>query len=98
MSWRLATDWFRAPAYPTFLIYNPFADAKTITLPVGPGVCDLYDAVTGQFIAREVAGAVSLRLAPDQAMVLVLAPSRGRISRAGARLSINDVVVDYRST
>ena len=92
----VATDWFHAPAYATFLICNPFADPKTVTLPVGPSECDLYDTVTGTFIARDVTGATFLRLAPDQVMVLVFTPPHGSVSHTGFRLLINDVVVDYQ--
>jgi len=92
----VATDWFHAPAYPTSLYYNPYEQPKTVSMPLlKPS--DLYDLVTGSFVARNAQTVYRLALAPDQAVVLVAAPPHGKAERRGAQLLIDGVVGDYRA-
>jgi hypothetical protein len=90
------TDYYRPRCYPTFLIYNPYEQEKTISFDVGPAARDLYDTVSGQFIRRSVSGKQPLAIEADRAMVMVLAPAGGTMVRDGTKLKINDVVVNYR--
>ena len=39
-----ATDYFGAPAYPTYLYYNPYPESKTVQINPGAETIDLYDA------------------------------------------------------
>ncbi|MCF7731057.1 MAG: hypothetical protein K9N23_05190 [Akkermansiaceae bacterium] len=93
----LATDWFHAPAYPTYLLYNPHPTAQTFHTDFGGTSADLYDAVTHEFVQRDVCGPVSLTLAPETAAVIVVAPAGGRLSREGRRTRVDGVVVDYEN-
>ena len=92
----LRTDFFHAPAYPSFLYYNPYPEARTVGVDVGPGAVDLYDAAASDFVARGAAGRVAVEIPPRSARVLVLAPAGGAVRRDGPRTLINDVVVDYQ--
>ncbi|HUU91363.1 MAG TPA: hypothetical protein VM238_09155 [Phycisphaerae bacterium] len=91
----LATDFFRAAAYPTYLYYNPHADARTVTIDVGPEPRDLYDAATNRFLARGARGTVGFKVSADSAVLLVLTPAGGKVNREGQRMLIDGVVVDY---
>ncbi len=91
----LATDFFRAPAYPTFLYFNPYAEARAVGVDVGPLPVDLYDAVAKAFVARAVVGQTTLSLAADAAAVIVRCPAGGTVTRDGRRTLVNDIVVDY---
>lgn len=91
----LATDFYREKAYPTFLYYNPYTEDKTITLKVGKDKVDLYNTVTGGFIAKGVSTASSVKLLPRTAAVIVCVPSNGKIVYEGKKMVVNDVVVDY---
>jgi hypothetical protein len=91
----LATDWFHAPAYPTWLVFNPFPEARTFHTDVGAAAVDLYDAVAHEFVRRHAAGRVALTLPPDTAAILVAAPAGGREQRDEHRLRIDDVVIDF---
>jgi hypothetical protein len=91
----LATDFFRDPAYPTYLYYNPYRKPKTVGLDVGPEPKDVYDATRDAFVARRVRGKTSLHLAPDNAALIVLAPAGGKVRRDGMRTLVDGVVVDY---
>ncbi|MCY3018042.1 MAG: glycoside hydrolase family 130 protein [Planctomycetota bacterium] len=92
----LATDWFHAPAYPTCLYYNPFDAPKTVNVTLA-GPADLYDLVVGEFVARNAANTHRLTLAPDQAVVIVVAPVNGKAERKGKMLMINGTTVDYNA-
>lgn len=92
----LATDFFRGPAWPTFLCYNPYAEQRTFTFAVGDQPADLFDAVTGAYVRRNVRAHAELSLAADSAAVIVVAPAGGALTHAGEQLRINGVVVRYR--
>jgi hypothetical protein len=91
----LKTDYFHAAAYPTFLYYNPYASAKTVKIDVGPEATDVYDAVTNQFLERNVRGSAEVTIPADSASIVVLAPAGGKLRRDGKRTLIGDVVVRY---
>jgi hypothetical protein len=91
----LATDFFRAPAYPTFLYYNPYADARDIDVDAGPVPVDFYDAAAKTFVAKAVTGRATVRLAADSAALIVHCPPGGTVRRDGRRLLVDGVVVDY---
>jgi hypothetical protein len=89
------TDWHHAPAYPTFLYYNPHAEARDVEIDVGPEPRDLYDAVAHDFVVRKARGEATFSVAPDSARILVLCPAAGRLTREGGRTLVSGIVVDY---
>ncbi len=91
----LKTDYFHADAYPTFLYYNPYASAKTVEIDVDSAATDVYDAVTNQFLGRNVRGIAQITIPADSARIVVLAPAGGKLRRDGKRTLIGDVVVRY---
>jgi hypothetical protein len=91
----LATDFYRDEAYPTFLLYNPHAAAKTVRLDLGSRAKRLYDAATHRTLKSGVSGRTALRIPGDTALVLVIAPADARIAHDGARLRIGGVVADF---
>jgi len=93
----LATDFFAAKAFPTYLYYNPHAKPATIRLDVGAKPRDLYDCVTGRFIKRNAAGRTGITIPPDGAVVCVLVPVGGKTTRQGRKLLIDGIVADYHA-
>jgi hypothetical protein len=91
----LATDFFHGPAYPTWLIYNPYAKDRAVEVEVGAEPRDLYDVVGARFVSRRVRGKARVNVAGDRAMVLVVAPARGKKTMEGGKVSIDGVAVDY---
>ena len=59
---------------------------------------DLYDAVTGTFVATNVTGSTSISMLPDSALVLVQCSATGVVSQAGQKLYVSGVVIDYANT
>ena len=75
LSWDcVKTDWFHPPAFPTRLVFNPYPQAKTVQLDLGPVPVHAYDLVARRFLLRDVSGKQSLTLAADTAAVVVLIP------------------------
>ena len=92
----LATDYYRAPAYPTYLYFNPHEMGKQVEIDVGTDPRDLYDAVSGTYLKRRAAGRTTFGIPGDAAVLLVVAPSGGSVETRDGRLLVDGVVVDYR--
>jgi len=84
----LATDFFHAPAYPTFLYYNPHATTQEVEVDVGNQSRRLYDATTGQFIGGEVSRVTKFTVPADSARVLVICPAQGGLGQAGDKVCL----------
>jgi len=92
----LATDFYHDDAYPSFLYYNPYSTSKTVSIEIEKGKkIDLYNAVSGVFIARNVSSSTSIKLSPNNAAVIVCVPSGGQITYDGKKMLVNGIVVDY---
>jgi hypothetical protein len=91
----LATDFFHDKAWPTFLCFNPYPEARAFEFQVGAQMSDIYDAVSGRFLQRNVHKTVQLSLPADSAAVLVVAPAGGKLTYVGNKVLIYGVVVNY---
>lgn len=93
----LKTDYFHAPAYPTFLYYNPYSTPREVELDLGTEPKDLYDAVSKDFLLRSASGNAKIMIPPDTARVVTLAPAGGKLTREGTHTLIDGVIVDYKN-
>ncbi|MGB6122844.1 MAG: LamG-like jellyroll fold domain-containing protein [Bacteroidota bacterium] len=93
----LATDYFHAEAYPTYLYYNPYDEVKSVVFDPGAGSHDLYDAVSNSTMQSGISGATTLQIPPDAAVVLVVLPAGGAVTYDLGRMLVNGIVADYRS-
>lgn len=91
----LKTDWLHASAWPSFLFYNPYAEAKTVTLEVGASTYDLYDVVTHRYLAQRVSGRANITLAADAAAVVVVIPADQATEEKECKLLRGGHVVDF---
>lgn len=91
----LKTDFFHEDAYPTYLYYNPYNEAREVQVDVGSRPVDLYDAVQRAFVSRRAGGKTSLQLPPDSAALIVLTPADGLVTHDGSRMLVDGVVVDF---
>lgn len=92
----LKTDFFREEAYPSYLLYNPYENARTVNLEVGAAPIDLYDVISETFLSTNVSGTVSVEIPADGVVSLVYAPANGTIRYENNKMYINNIVVDYR--
>jgi hypothetical protein len=103
----LATDSYHTPAYPSYLYYNPNAQAKTITLDLASmrngsslinssQAISLYDTVSAQVLVSNLTTATTtLTIPAHSSRSLVIIPSGGNVTTSGTKLLINNVVIDY---
>jgi hypothetical protein len=94
----LATDFYSDKAYPSFLYYNPYTTKKKVSIKTEQGKkVDLYNMVSGRFVARKVSSSAKIKIAPESAAVIVCVPSGGEITYEGSKMLVNGIVVDYNS-
>ena len=93
----LATDFFHDKAYPTFLYYNPHNEGKAIKVNVGKKKVDLYDTVSGKFIAKNLSGNAKVKLDAKNSAVIVMVPAKGKVTHNGSKMMVNGVVIDYNA-
>ncbi|NLN66385.1 MAG: hypothetical protein GX144_13475 [Clostridiaceae bacterium] len=96
----LRTEMATAPAYPTFLIYNPYSGSREITYRVtGEKPVDLFDTVTNTVIKKGVTNETTLDIPPDGAVVVVEIPQGTEVERKGLNNYADGVYVSSnRST
>jgi autotransporter-associated beta strand protein len=93
----LATDFFHAAADPSYLLYNPYNTMKTVQINVGSTPVNVYDAISGEFLATDVSGLTSITIPGESSRSLVYTPLGGALVDNGTNVSVDGVVVNYRS-
>ena len=92
----LATDFYHDKAWPTYLYYNPYAENKSVSISIETGKnTDLYNTVTGQFIARNISSSAQIKLTPKNAAVIVCLPAGGKVTYSGEKMLVDGIVADY---
>lgn len=95
----LATDFYHDKAYPTFLYYNPYVSNKTVLMQVKKEnkseKVDLFNTVSGKFVARNISQYVSINIPSNSAAVIVCVPTNAHITYEDNKMLANGVVVDY---
>ena len=93
----LATDFFHSAADPSYLLYNPYNTMKTVQVNVGSTAVNVYDAISGKFLATNVSGLTSISIPGESSRSLVYTPVNGALVDNGTNVSVAGVVVNYRS-
>lgn len=91
----LATDFYKAAAYPTYLYFNPYSVSKTVKLQTGNNPVDVYDALTETFLLQNASGEIDLTLPAGQARLVTLCPAGGTVTYHNNKMLVDGVVVDY---
>ncbi|MFA6275562.1 MAG: hypothetical protein WC622_02370 [Pedobacter sp.] len=92
----LATDFYKDKSYPTYLLYNPYKENKTIIYKIkSKGKVDLYDAVSQKFISKNSIGNSNINIAKSSSVLIVETTARSKITKSNHRLMANGIVIDY---
>ncbi|MDR2675342.1 MAG: hypothetical protein LBC18_10910 [Opitutaceae bacterium] len=93
----LATEAFPPPARPTWLLYNPHPETKTVTLkpPARHERHDVYEALSEKFLVRGGDGPITVSIPPDSAVLLVVCPPDSACRLEAGRLWCGETVIDY---
>ncbi|MEP7268627.1 MAG: LamG-like jellyroll fold domain-containing protein [Saprospiraceae bacterium] len=94
----LKTDFFHDNAYPTYLLYNPFNELKSVAIEIGNESSNIYDAISESFLAQNKSGVTSISIPPNQAILISITPANGTITYVRNKMMIADVVVDYQQS
>ena len=90
----LATDFYRKEAYPTFLMYNPFDQEKTVAYQTKTTTnVDLYDAITHKVLLKNVSTAGEINIPGLSSRLIVEIPSGSRIVLKNGKYYANNIVV-----
>lgn len=90
------TDFYAAESYPSFLYYNPHPVRKKVSVHIeNRQNADLYDMVSGRFLARNVSGSKKIKIAAKGSAVIVQVPTGGKLTFNNGMMLVNDVVVNY---
>ncbi|CAN5753535.1 hypothetical protein BH11BAC3_BH11BAC3_17920 [soil metagenome] len=95
----LATDFYHDKAYPTYLYYNPYASNKTVLMQVKKSKkdekVDLFNTVSGKFIARNISQYISINISSNSAAVIVCVPAKANITYEDNKMLANGIIIDY---
>ena len=79
------------------MYYNPHAETKTITIKAAKGKkVDLYDTISGKFIAKNVKVSAKVTIPPKGTAVIVMVPAKRKVTRSGSKILVDNVVIDYK--
>ncbi len=93
----LKTDYYHDNAFPTYLYFNPYDTAQTVSINVGNSASDIYDVVSKTFLQQGVSGSTTITIPANSSVLAVIAPSGGTQSYNLDKFLINNVVVDFHS-
>ncbi|KAA3660986.1 MAG: T9SS C-terminal target domain-containing protein [Calditrichaeota bacterium] len=91
------TDYFSEEAYPTFLYFNPYSETKSINIETGPGMHDVYDAISNSFLLTGISGSTDFQVPAEKAVLVVITPTGGNVTYDLDKMSVNDIIVDYKA-
>lgn len=92
----LATDFYNAPSFPTFLYYNPYQEEKEIEYYNDGEPVDLYDALSHKIVTKNVHENGVFTIQADNAMLIVAIPSGSNIENIDKKRIVNGIVVAYK--
>ncbi len=89
------TDFFGENAFPSYLVYNPHEETRTITFAVGSVPSDVYNAISETVVKEGVAGNVSFDVPGGEVMMLTILPAGAPLAQQEGKLYLGQSVVDF---
>ena len=91
------TDFFSESTYPSYVLYNPHAIDKLVTLTLPVGSHDIYDAISEIVLITNASGSVQVTVKADEAVLLVYIPAGSVPLLSDEKLYVGAQVIDYHS-
>lgn len=92
----LATDFYRGESFPTYLLYNPFGEEKTVSYQTkNPQKVDLYDALSHQLILKNVTQSGKITIPMQGSRLIVEIPAGAKIILKSGKYYVNNTVISY---
>jgi hypothetical protein len=92
----LATDFYRNPAYPTYLYYNPYPEDKKINYFNGSSAVDLFDAISHKIVAKNIKKQGAFIIPANKTMLIVVIPSGSELERQDNKTMVGNITVAYQ--
>lgn len=89
------TDFYGSNFFPSYLFYNPYTAPKQITLKLGTGRYDIYDAITETIVSTNVSGNFPLPIGENEVKQLIYLPANSSTVEKEGRLYLGEKIVDY---
>jgi len=89
------TDFFYDGEYPSYVLYNPHAIDKLVTVTLPAGSHDVYDAISETIIATDVTGSTPITVKADEVRLLVYIPAGMVPLESKGKLYAGTQVIDY---
>jgi hypothetical protein len=90
-----ATDFFGENSFPTYVIYNPFGEAKQVNLNVGNDSKDIYDAISETIILQNVSGIISVTIPAKESVLISYVPAGSVLENVDGQLLFENSVLDF---
>lgn len=91
-----ATDFYQKESLPTFLYYNPYDTAKAVCfLPAGNSNVDLYDALTHEYLFKNMSDEKCFQIPAGKARLVVVIPAGEKIEIKGGRYLVGLHTISY---
>ena len=92
-----ATDFYAPDSFPTYLYYNPYDTLKTVCFhPEDDTLVDLYDALTNEYVLRDVHEEGCFVILPKTSRMLCVLPSGSEVKMENGNFMANNIVVAYK--
>jgi hypothetical protein len=90
-------DFFKSnSAYPTYLYYNPYKRDTSVQINLSNS-SDIFNSLTGKYIAKNVSGNYAFNIAADDVLLLVVAPANSKLIYKNGKIFLNNRVISYQS-
>lgn len=90
-----ATDFFGDREFPVYLYYNPYPEAKQVTVETGDKPCKLYDMAKRQFLPGKYEGTTKFTIAAGEVVLLKQLPAAANPSWKKGKLVWQNKIIDY---
>jgi hypothetical protein len=91
-----ATDFYQENSFPTYLYYNPYDTLKSVCFYNTSGEkADLYDALTHEYVSKDIAEENCFEIPPRSARLIVVLPSGSKIKIRGGKYTVGSKIVSY---
>ncbi len=87
------TDSYGANDYPTYLIYNPYKESKTVIFESNNSSYDLFDSTNGVLLGRNLSGNTRVIVPAESSVILMQVPAMSEFVESDNKILVNGVAV-----
>ncbi len=92
------TDFFNPDKCPTYLYYNPYKEAKKVSVEFDTNTypkADLYDMITKCIIARSASSGDKVKIEGSGVVLLVVIPEKSNLKQIDNKIILEEKIIDY---